>query len=240
MLAITLNRQDFREFDQRIIFYTREAGKLEVIARGVKKSLAKNAAALEPFAVIEVEVVPGREMMYAVRAYPVEMFPRIRLDFEKLIPASFALRAAENATETGVPDENIFKLLRSGLAFLDVMEKPGRNFADVFLLRLWSLLGFAPVFDRCAACGKGGKLTGVFDVKEGGILCDLCRKTSKNGIRFNADLLERFKKIIFGNWAEFAKIDFTEKEGRGIHLIIKKFIEFRSGKRVLEVEKFFS
>ena len=46
MLAFTLQRQNFRENDQIISFYTKEAGRIEPVARGVKKIVSKNAPAL--------------------------------------------------------------------------------------------------------------------------------------------------------------------------------------------------
>ena len=42
MLAIVLSRRDFREFDQIVSLYTKEKGKLEVLARGVKKITSKH------------------------------------------------------------------------------------------------------------------------------------------------------------------------------------------------------
>jgi len=41
MLAIVLNRRDFREFDQIISFYSQEHGKIEALARGIKKLQVK-------------------------------------------------------------------------------------------------------------------------------------------------------------------------------------------------------
>ena len=48
MLAIVLSRRDFREFDQMISVYTKEKGKLNLLARGVKKITSKNALASMP------------------------------------------------------------------------------------------------------------------------------------------------------------------------------------------------
>ena len=42
MYAIVLMRRDFRENDQIITFYTKDNGKVEVLARGVKKIISKN------------------------------------------------------------------------------------------------------------------------------------------------------------------------------------------------------
>ena len=39
--AIVLNRYAFRESDSRVILYSREKGKLELVARGTKKIKSK-------------------------------------------------------------------------------------------------------------------------------------------------------------------------------------------------------
>jgi DNA repair protein RecO (recombination protein O) len=49
MMAIVLSRRDFRENDQMIVLYTLEKGKIEALAKGIKKTVSKNAAFLEPF-----------------------------------------------------------------------------------------------------------------------------------------------------------------------------------------------
>jgi recombinational DNA repair protein (RecF pathway) len=48
MLAVTLERRAFRDFDQLVTLYTKERGKVTVLARGSKKSTSKNASLLEP------------------------------------------------------------------------------------------------------------------------------------------------------------------------------------------------
>ena len=87
MLALTLSRRDFREADQQISFYTKEKGKLETVARGVKKIVARNAPALEPFALLEIELAHGRGLTYVTRAQTVESFTGLRSDLKKLLVA---------------------------------------------------------------------------------------------------------------------------------------------------------
>ncbi len=60
MHAIVLSRRDIREADQIITLYSREAGKQELIARGIKKITSKQTALLEPFCYMTYDVVAGK------------------------------------------------------------------------------------------------------------------------------------------------------------------------------------
>ncbi|MFZ2978199.1 MAG: DNA repair protein RecO, partial [Candidatus Magasanikiibacteriota bacterium] len=64
MKAIVLSRRDFREADQIISLYTLEKGKMEILARGIKKITSKNSAHLEPFSLVEAEIIFGKELNY--------------------------------------------------------------------------------------------------------------------------------------------------------------------------------
>ena len=64
MQAIVLARRDIKENDQIVSFYTLEKGKVELLARGVKKITSKNSAHLEPFSFVDVEVTEGKEINY--------------------------------------------------------------------------------------------------------------------------------------------------------------------------------
>lgn len=233
MLAITLKRNDFREADQRISFYTKEAGKVEAIARGVKKSLAKNTSALEPFAVIEIEVVPGRELSYVVRAYPVEPFLNIRGDLQKMILGSFFLKMIDSATSVGVADERIFKLLWSFLKVLNLSENWSPLLSDSFLLGLWGLLGFTPVFDRCAKCGLKN-LSTTFDQREGGVLCESCEKNWTGGVKADAQSLKILENLVNNPLQNL--VNLSEEQTGKIHEMVIKFVEYRSGKKVPRTE----
>ena len=75
MLAIVLARHDVREFDQMISLYTRDAGKIEVLAKGIKKITSKNSSNLEVFSVVDVEVAPGKEIDHLTKVQPFKIFP---------------------------------------------------------------------------------------------------------------------------------------------------------------------
>ncbi len=150
MLALTLSRHDFREYDQRIGFYTKEIGKIETIARGVKKIVSKNASALEPFALLEIELAPGRELTYITRAQTISFFKNVRDNFEKNLLGCYCLNLVNDAVQPGEKDDKIFDLLLNFLEDLDSVAEVNTKTAYDFILRFLGVLGFAPKVDKAA------------------------------------------------------------------------------------------
>ena len=144
MLAITLSRRDFRERDQQISFYTKESGRIETVARGIKKITARNAPALEPFALLEIELARGRGITYVTRAQVIESFRNLRQDLRKVLVVSYCLNLVDSATEPGEKDEKVFNLLHELMMDVDSGADTSSPVAFKFLRNFLGALGFAP------------------------------------------------------------------------------------------------
>ena len=143
MLAIVLSRTNFREYDQVISLYTQEFGKRECLARGIKKMTSKNAAALLPFSLLELEIVPCKEIDHMTSAQPIRIFTDTIHDLDKISIASYAGKIANEFILPNEKDEEIFSLLLSFLDFVNSVEKINSlNLATGFILKLWQCFGF--------------------------------------------------------------------------------------------------
>jgi len=143
MLAIVLSRRDFREYDQIISVYTKENGKREALARGIKKITSKNAALLLPFFLLEVEIVPGKEIDHLTYVQPSRVFTKIIPSLEKIMIEEYILKLADEFILPQEKDESIFNLLVSFLDFVNSVEKIATlNLATGFIFKLWQCLGF--------------------------------------------------------------------------------------------------
>jgi DNA repair protein RecO (recombination protein O) len=118
--AIVLNRQPFRENDSRVILYSRDRGKLELIARGTKKINSKLAGHLEPLSLSSIMVVRGRQFDYIGGAAAINCFIDLKSDLAKLAAAGQAVKATSELIKTGIDDNYIYLLL---LDFLEILNK---------------------------------------------------------------------------------------------------------------------
>ena len=205
MLAIVLRRHDFREADQIISLYTREVGKREALARGVKKITSKNSGSLEPFSVIEAEIIPGKEIDHIGSVQIIELFKNIRSDFDKMVLAQRAVSLIEQLFSNSEPDTQSFNVIYSWFQALDQSSSASPILLAAFMMKLLSRLGFAPELENCSGCGRssslplsrplptlplkgegddssppfkegtGGVVLVAFDIPAGGVVCAECR-----------------------------------------------------------------
>jgi len=144
MLAIVLSRKNIKEFDQIISLYTRERGKVEVLAKGIKKIASKNSANLEVLSLAEVEIAEGKEIDHLTKVQSVKFFKNIYSDFDKIFIAGYAVKIADANILARERDARIFDLLTSFLEFLNSVEKANSlNLATGFIFKLWHCLGFS-------------------------------------------------------------------------------------------------
>ncbi len=144
MLAIVLSRHDVREYDQTIFLYTRENGKLEVLAKGIKKIVSKNSANLEALSLVEVEIIKGKDIEYLTRVQPVKFFHQIYFDLDKLYLAAYICDLINKHILPGEKDEAIFDLLVSFFDFLNQAASiHSYQLAAAFIIKLWHQLGFS-------------------------------------------------------------------------------------------------
>jgi len=139
MLAFVLRRSDWREYDQIITLYTLESGRVEVLARGVKKILSKNSSFLEPGNLVEAEIIPGKELDHLGSVQPVQIF----LNLENSTVLASSLDVFLNFVTHQEKDERAFKLLYGWINFLNQEKNISAVFSlDVFVVRFLNVLGF--------------------------------------------------------------------------------------------------
>ncbi len=176
MQGIVLSRRDFREFDQIISVYTPEQGKIEMVARGVKKIQSKNSAGLEPGQLVEFGLAKGKEMSLLTSVTVEEDFTNIRLDYRRAFVASFLLDTVDRLVEKNSVDERIFLFLCTTLLELQATPDSFEFFLDRTILQFFSLLGYTPILGQCALGGEDvlGFGTVFFHPKDGGVICPPC------------------------------------------------------------------
>ena len=235
MEAIVLSRKDFREFDQLISFYTKEQGKLELLARGVKKIISKNSAHLEPFSNVFIEKVEGKEIDHLIRAVPIIFFSGIRKNLEKSLAAGYLVYFLEKITEINEPDKKIYDAVLGWLKFTDKTDKFSPILLDGIILILLSELGFRQIFEHCVVCKKTERClmekTGFY-FGGGGLICVDCRgaKESVGEKIWDFDLkqISEMQLLLKGNWHLINEFEF----GHGLHKLIYEFVLFHSEKKL--------
>ena len=173
--AIVLSRIDFGEADRILTLYSRQHGKLRVIAKGARRPLSRLGPHLEFFSHAHLMLARGRQLDVVTGAETENAFLPIRADLDAYGHASHMVELLTRLTEDRQENVAVFDLLAKSLRLLAEGIDPF-HVTRHYELVLLGLLGYRPELYRCVECrAKLEPAPHPFASSLGGFLCDLCR-----------------------------------------------------------------
>jgi DNA repair protein RecO (recombination protein O) len=177
--GIVLSRRDYREADRWYCVFTPDKGKVEFLARGGSKLLAKLTPHLEMIAEVDLLLIFGRHYQTVAGVDRLRSFKGIYNDISKLTLAHNAMHLLDIGTRPEETDANLYDLLLKWLTFLETSPSVSRERAAFltgsFALKLLALIGYRPELSWCLAC-RLSVTSGAFNwhALKGGVVCKSC------------------------------------------------------------------
>lgn len=172
--AVVLRRRDMGETDRILTLYTPHQGKLNAIAKGVRRPSSRKAGHLELFTHSQLLVARGRNLDIITQAEVIHAFRELRENLDRVTYAHYVVELLDRFASEGQENPPAFRLLVEALGRLCEAR-------DLLLtvrhyeLRLLGLEGYQPQFFRCLECGDLVQpVTNYFDPEKGGLLCPRC------------------------------------------------------------------
>jgi DNA repair protein RecO (recombination protein O) len=173
--GIVLKTYDFRETSRIITFFSKDFGRLKLLAKGIKKPGSRFGASLELFTHSSV-IFYKRETkeIYTVSdSQIIHSFDRLRSNLTSFAQASSILSFLSGTTPAEEPHTQLFALSLSALRLLE--GRPEKVLLWGYFIKALALLGYSPEFTKCVECGKPSNST-RFSIDRGGVLCMECQK----------------------------------------------------------------
>ena len=118
-LAFLLKKESFGEADEILTFYTKEFGKLKVLAKGIKKMKSKLRSAIDLFYLSEIEFVQGKIHKTLTDAVLIKKFKKIRKSLVKLKIANSISEILDRLIKGEEKDEKVWNLLNESFGRLE-------------------------------------------------------------------------------------------------------------------------
>lgn len=172
--AVVLRRRDLGETDRILTLYTPQQGKMNAIAKGVRKPSSRKAGHLELFTHSQLLVARGRNLDIITQAEAIHDYRALREDLDRVTYAHYVVELLDRFASEGQENQPAFALLVETLGRL--CEAPDLPLAvRHYELQLLVLEGYQPQFFRCLDCGDLIQpVTNYFDPEKGGTLCPRC------------------------------------------------------------------
>mgnify|MGYP006275185139 CR=1 FL=1 len=222
--AIVLRHYELGEADKIIVLYTKERGKIRVVAKGVRKTKSTLAAGLEPFTYNHVLVYQGNSDLGNLSQCEIEeSFADLRNDFVKM---SYASYTAELVNELMI-DKDVNKMLFDLLLITyQLLVKTDKNnlIIRTFELKLLDLLGYRPYLSHCVKCGNELDENFKFSFKAGGVVCQDCAESNEDK-KISLGTVKFMQRLLDLNYKGIMKLSLPKYAKNELKLIIPNYIE---------------
>lgn len=195
--GVVLRARGFSDADKNYTVFTKEFGKVSVIAKGVRKITSKRAGSLDTLNLIKFSFTENKGFRYLVEVSCVDSFSKLKKtvpDFKHLYLVAELLN---NFMQEDEPNASVFELL---VFTLSKMKKADENTKRLLVLnfefKILTFLGFDPILDFCALCSNDfseNRFPFGISFSTGGVICNLCKTTdakslSREAVKFLLNL----------------------------------------------------
>jgi DNA repair protein RecO (recombination protein O) len=172
--AIIIRKTKLGEADRILTLYTPDLGKIQAVAKGVRRPRSKMAGHLELMTCSQISLARGRNLDTITGAQTIESFLPLKTDLVLASYGFYVIELVNQFTPDQSGDEDIYNLLFEALINLqnsDNRELLMRNFE----LKLLELSGYRPQLHDCVACHQPlAPVINYFNAGIGGMLCPQC------------------------------------------------------------------
>ena len=176
--GIVIRRTQYGETDNILTLYTREQGRVSVIAKGARKAISRFSGASEMLTCSRFGLATGKGMHVVTQVEVKNSFPNLRKDLVRLANGLYFAELLGKFIADEDPSEALFVLLRATLLLLERIRDP-ETAARWFEMRLMDELGYAPDLEACFECAaeidvdaaEVGGHTLALSVAHGAVVC---------------------------------------------------------------------
>jgi DNA repair protein RecO (recombination protein O) len=178
--GIVIRSLDYGEGHKIISVYTREAGKLSVMARGAKKLKSRHGAVTQLFTYGQFVIYKGSSMGTLNAAEIIDSHHKLREDLMKSAYAAYIAEMTEKMTGDNEPNAMLFEQLLAALKGIEEGKTPA-IIAHIMEMKMLGLSGYLPELDQCISCGADdGEM--ALSIAGGGLLCRACRHRDQQAL----------------------------------------------------------
>jgi DNA repair protein RecO (recombination protein O) len=211
--AVVLRVHKLGEADRIVTLLTRRHGRIRAVGKGVRRTMSRYGARLEPGSHIDVQLHtrtaepdagrghprnPGLDLITQVESVA-NYGAKLASDYSAWTAAVAICETAERLTaEEGEPALRQYLLLVGALRSLSEGEHDSSLILDAFLIRSMSLAGWEPALADCAVCSVPGPHQ-AFHIQAGGAVCPNCRPTGS--ARPRGESVRLMGALLRSDWA---------------------------------------
>lgn len=224
--AVVLRHSDWGEADRLLGLFTREMGKLRVVAKGVRKLRSRKAGHLEPFTRASLLLAHGRDLQIVTQAETIQAYTVLKDDLLLLGYASYVVELLDRFTYEEGENRALYRLLTDTLTRLASQDDPVRV-VRYYEMRLLDLVGFRPQLFQCAKCAREILAEDqYFSAEYGGVLCPSSGAEVPEARPISMQTLKYMRHYQRSSYAETARAQVSPAVGREMEALMQYYLTY--------------
>ncbi len=230
--AIVLRNRDLKEADKIIVLYTQKYGKIQAVAKGLRKIKSKLASSLEMFNLNEVMLYmkENRNLATITGCVLKKSLYSLRQDIIKMSSASLVVELTDKLTKENQPSSRVFRLVEKVLNM--IQDEDTQISTSFFMVHLFASLGYKLHLRSCVSCNSvrfvtsqnnnAGFVYARFSSHEGGILCPHCYFRDYNAVSISKDCIILLNNLQVTHISKLKYLSIPEQT----HKELRKILDF--------------
>jgi len=235
--AIVLRRLDYGDADRILTLLTREHGKLAAIAKGARRSKARNGSSLDLFGRSRMMLAKGRNLDVVAQVERRGDVRHIAGDLRRTAYAGLVSEIADKVLEDRHPVDDVFELVAGTLDRLNDVNRSARVDAAWFVMRMLDLLGYQPQLFDCAGCSQPlPEADAWFSPLLGGVLCSRCGAHDQAGSPVSVNSLKVLRVMASDQGELFDRLRLPAPVLEQVEQALQAQLEYHLDRRLKSIE----
>lgn len=225
--GIVIRNNSYGESNKVVTLYTREWGKVGVMARGAKKPNSRLAAVTQPFTYGQFLVKRGSGLGTMQQGDIISSMRGIKEDIFLTAYASYVVDLTDKSTDEKTPNPYLFELLYQTLNYMNEGYEP-EILVNIYEMKILNSLGLYPVLDQCSIC-KSIEGEFSFSIREGGFICHRCLDKDPYHYKISQATVKLLRLFYYMDINRLGSISVKEETKKELKQIISAYYDEYSG-----------
>ena len=232
--GILIRQTDFSETSRIAVFFTRDFGKISVIAKGARRLKGPFEAALDLLTVSRIVFIrkSASSLDILTEAQLISRFKPNGRDLASLYGGYYLAELLLGLTEEYDPHPALYDEAVQTLERLAGQSNPQLHILR-FELAVLREIGQLPAMEECTVCGNPiqAEQTYAHWVSQGGLLCAECRREGYEGNRINAGTVAVLRRLASTANTSWERLVVSPEQQREMRRMMTSAISHALGRR---------
>lgn len=233
--AVIIKKTRLGEADRILTLYSLDLGKIQGVAKGIRRPRSKLAGHLELLTYSQVTFARGRNLDTIIGSQTIDSFLPLKSDLYLTAYALYAAELVNQFTAEHIENRVLFQLL------IETMQRLSRTPDRELLLRCFELhlletSGYRPQLQECVVCRQQLKpVINLFSSSAGGILCTECRRNQELVFPISVDGLKTMRWLQDNDLETAMRLKIQTELSRELEMINRNYIKYLLEREVKSV-----